>query len=279
MGPVWIDVWISLMVNFPDQPATELVVVDSDNNTVVAIGPGPEIDIIDPTSGITLQLATQVAPPSGGPSLPGIRWEMAGATTDPEIIAADGGDGTGVLLYFSGAYTNPASITAFARTSQGKGLWSGGIVRLDGERVGGCFDAFDAVARISVSDETTATQLNSIDVGQTQTVATQPIIKDLVWNSPTFSNGWSGSAQYRKNADGTVSLQGLITPGTRTGGTTIFNLPSGYRPTVTMEFVCSWTGGGFWNKVRVGTNGNVDYFDGTGSGTSGYVGQVRFSTV
>lgn len=49
-----------------------------------------------------------------------------------------------------------------------------------------------------------------------------------------YQNGWSDGAaqagQYRLDPTGTVSLRGLIVPGTITAGTLLFTLPAGFRP-------------------------------------------------
>jgi hypothetical protein len=56
------------------------------------------------------------------------------------------------------------------------------------------------------------------------------------WIEPTLLNGWvnfgSGfeTAGYYKDEFGVVHLRGLIKSGTTTAGTTLFNLPIGYRP-------------------------------------------------
>lgn len=52
------------------------------------------------------------------------------------------------------------------------------------------------------------------------------------WNTITFVNGWTGSYQprYKKDELGVVHVSGTCSGGTNTVGTTIFSLPSGYRP-------------------------------------------------
>lgn len=58
----------------------------------------------------------------------------------------------------------------------------------------------------------------------------------LTWTYPTLTNGWvnySGSdikASYAKDQFGIVHIRGLIKAGVMTSGTTLFTLPSGFRP-------------------------------------------------
>lgn len=65
------------------------------------------------------------------------------------------------------------------------------------------------------------------------------------WSTPALAASWVkysttpgyNTAQYTKNADGVVSLRGLIKSGTATSGTVIFTLPAGYRPST--NIICS----------------------------------------
>ena len=51
------------------------------------------------------------------------------------------------------------------------------------------------------------------------------------WITPTLLNGATGMVKYRKNNFGAVECYGDITVGTGSGGTAIFDVPSGYRAT------------------------------------------------
>ena len=57
------------------------------------------------------------------------------------------------------------------------------------------------------------------------------------WSTLTLQNGWTkynsaaySPAQYKKSADGIVTIRGLIKGGTTTAGTVLATLPVGYRP-------------------------------------------------
>lgn len=69
------------------------------------------------------------------------------------------------------------------------------------------------------------------------------------WIAPTLLNSWVNygapyaNASYQKSADGWVTFKGLIKSGVVTGGTTIFNLPAGYRPLENAIFVAPSNGG------------------------------------
>lgn len=89
---------------------------------------------------------------------------------------------------------------------------------------------------------------------------------------PTLQNSWvdylptsSSQAEYYKSSEGMVYLQGLIKSGTTTAGTTIFTLPTGYRPIIDRFFVVACnTGTGI---VTVGPNGDVKIQ----AGSNGYL--------
>lgn len=85
------------------------------------------------------------------------------------------------------------------------------------------------------------------------------------WETPTLLNSWTNfggayaTAAYRKDSLGVVHLRGLITGGTKTATTVLFNLPSGYRPAADLMFATSvdngsWAGFGSFN---VKSNGDV----------------------
>lgn len=54
------------------------------------------------------------------------------------------------------------------------------------------------------------------------------------WNTMTLTGGWTagGYARYRLNPDRTVEIQGVISAGTLTNGTSIWTAPAGYVPTL-----------------------------------------------
>lgn len=80
------------------------------------------------------------------------------------------------------------------------------------------------------------------------------------WTAPTLLNSWvnfSGThtSGYRKNSFGVVELRGTIKDGTATDTTTLFNLPSGYRPATDRNFAVAASGGPV--MISVQTNGDV----------------------
>jgi hypothetical protein len=82
------------------------------------------------------------------------------------------------------------------------------------------------------------------------------------WTAPTLTNSWSNyasfaAAGYKKTADGTVHIKGLVRNGTVSATSTgnIFTLPTGYRPSELRMFtVVSSTGTG---RLDVNTDGSV----------------------
>ena len=84
------------------------------------------------------------------------------------------------------------------------------------------------------------------------------------WISPTLLNGWvnagsgGATAQYRKDANGMVHIKGYIGGGTTTLGTSIFTLPSGFRPSEALGY--AQTCGTSYNQVAsigINTSGSV----------------------
>lgn len=73
-------------------------------------------------------------------------------------------------------------------------------------------------------------------------------IADSGWIAPTLLNSWVNfgstfdTAAYRKIGE-VVYVRGLIKSGTTTSGTTIFTLPSGYRPSATRKAIVIVSGG------------------------------------
>lgn len=78
-------------------------------------------------------------------------------------------------------------------------------------------------------------------------------------HAPTFSNSWTNfgsgwlSASYMKDSLGFVHLEGAIKSGT--SGLTAFTLPSGYRPTATIQFATASNAA--LGLLSVGSNGDV----------------------
>ncbi len=84
---------------------------------------------------------------------------------------------------------------------------------------------------------------------------------DSGWTTPTlnspfthFGSPW-GNTQYRKIGD-IVNIQGLININSAANGTTIFTLPSGYRPKVQI-IIAANNGGLSIARIDITQDGNV----------------------
>lgn len=92
----------------------------------------------------------------------------------------------------------------------------------------------------------------------------------------TYQNGWAdlgGSYQlggFKHTNEGRVMLRGWVIGGTKTDGTVIATLPSGYRPTKDEGLsVCNGTSGGVLPEVRVrASTGNIEIW-GMSASTNG----------
>lgn len=237
------------MVNFPDSLVTQLVVVNSNNQEVIVIGPGPEIDIIDPTSGVTLVISDNIEAPGASTGLPGFRWEMPPPSTDPEIVAVLTGDQVGQLFMFSGGFDmpNPSTQFGYARVQLSNNNASIGIVDETGAGLGGRLDTGDQGLVLTAFDSSTPDQINNrlIVTGTGVTVQDAISVEGETWHDVVFQNGWTNlgsgfsNVQYRKEPDGTIRLRGYGKAGTKTNGTVLFQLPAGYRPPAKKNLVGS----------------------------------------
>lgn len=114
-------------------------------------------------------------------------------------------------------------------------------------------------------------ELNGISVARRTVSATAPGSPedgDLwvdsstpAWVYPTLGNSWVSfggtlqTARFFKDASGVVHLQGTIANGT--ANTTIFTLPTGYRPTARLEIATyAYPGMG---KLNIDSNGVVQF--------------------
>jgi hypothetical protein len=101
------------------------------------------------------------------------------------------------------------------------------------------------------------------------TAASPTEITTDVWHTAVLVNGWTGTAQYKLQPDGTVMLRtlGSLGAGTLTNGTTLFTLPAGppsYQPAEGQQIGCiiSAVGAGSAASgaspfLTIGTNGAV----------------------
>lgn len=108
----------------------------------------------------------------------------------------------------------------------------------------------------------------------------QALAVPTAWVAPTLGNSWvvafSNTVGYRKVGD-VVQLRGMIQSGTL--NTTIFTLPSGFRPVQEADFAQSSNGAGIAN-VKIINSGvvQVSYYL---SGSNGWVALdgIQFATV
>ena len=95
------------------------------------------------------------------------------------------------------------------------------------------------------------------------------LIKDA-WHAATPQNSWSGNIRYRKISSPPDAVQIYVrcTPGTKSDGTLLFDLPTGYRPTGSSVDVptSSWTLSGQPPHLAVDTDGHVRIYGMSGTG-------------
>lgn len=91
---------------------------------------------------------------------------------------------------------------------------------------------------------------------------------DTSWTAPTLQNSWVNfdathfsPAGYRKDGNGFVHLRGLIKSGVTTVGTTLFTLPTGYRPELTV--IHAVASNDAFGEARVNNDGTVTINAGT----------------
>ena len=88
-----------------------------------------------------------------------------------------------------------------------------------------------------------------------------------VFKTPTFENSWTNAsntayqvARFVKRDEGDVLLEGVLASGTLTGDTTMFTLPTGFRPAKRLTFIAPcFTSGGVHGQavVRIDPDGTV----------------------
>lgn len=82
------------------------------------------------------------------------------------------------------------------------------------------------------------------------------------WTAPSLTSGWTNFAgeqpiQYRKNAQGIVTIRGTGAPGTFGTGATLFTLPVGFRPAAQERFGSPTSPDGTIALILVQTDGQV----------------------
>lgn len=92
---------------------------------------------------------------------------------------------------------------------------------------------------------------------------------DETWHTLPLANGWvanTNTPQYRMMPDGGVRLRGWMDTGTNADGTTVANLPVGYRPNQEQRFITGdLTTGHAFRYVEVKTSGAITVFNCAGS--------------
>ncbi len=90
---------------------------------------------------------------------------------------------------------------------------------------------------------------------------------DETYIAPTLLNSWvnygSGFSDtgYYKDSAGVVHIKGMVKNGTTTGGTAIFTLPVGYRPSQIL--IIPTVSNSAFGQLRINTNGNVEFHSGS----------------
>ena len=101
-------------------------------------------------------------------------------------------------------------------------------------------------------DSVTTAQLSAVDTE----LAQKANITQEAWTTPTLAGTWSVPANftvgYYKDTLGRVHLKGAVTGGS---ATTIFTLPSGYRPPQTLSFAT--VSNNAFGRIMIESNGNV----------------------
>lgn len=203
-----------------------------------------------------------IGPGAYNAGAPAVAWDMAGTGVDwlEPHISVDPADGS---MYITGQMEMPSgangSIALFGPTSQPG-------VKLDASGV-------DGVTLASLS----------VDGNTGQTLALGPVVAaGEPWIAPALTNGWANygaghrPAGYRKMADGTVMLRGLVKLGTLNAA--IFTLPAGYRPGFEEVFTCMASAATNC-RVDVFTDGTVKVLSYDTGGTNAFVSlaDIRFS--
>lgn len=89
-----------------------------------------------------------------------------------------------------------------------------------------------------------------------------------IWHDVAFSNGWTNAGgtanvQCRLDAGGCVIMRGRCAPGTKTDGTVMFTLPTGYAPTygiVANVAITAASDPASPTRIQINTDGTVQVF-------------------
>lgn len=131
-------------------------------------------------------------------------------------------------------------------------------------------DIYNKLAQVSTVLQSIQTQLSKLpSQSAPQDVPPAP----LKWNAiaGSLQNGWTvnpdeGPPGYAINTQGTVKMVGALTPGTTADGTTLFTLPTGFRPINRRIMPVVQVSGGsiIAGVVAVSTDGAVKVYGSTG---------------
>jgi hypothetical protein len=208
----------------------------------------------------------------------GSRWEWnidASGTTQLDIYSGLGTEYLPGRLYSfnSGAiaFLNLQTATLGDVTDAGYGALSmsantDGVGQGFAEIQGFGRGTYAAVANVvagAIGSGDASITISAVSVGGSSSIALSAdavTITQEAWTAPTLLNSWvnfgSGfqNARYRRDANGTIHIQGLVKSGSAANAI-IFTLPSGYRPAGSLIFSGRSVAGS--TDFRIGSDGNV----------------------
>lgn len=127
--------------------------------------------------------------------------------------------------------------------------------------------------------------LRITSTGEVQTAGANRVwdagnLADSGWQALTYSNSWSAYTAGSRPTPGVrkfgsfCQLRGHIAPGTTTDGTLVATLPTGYRPTGTLDFLVGATNIDSVCRVRITSSGNITVYD-----VSGVVDAIALNSI
>lgn len=258
-------------MQFPQPIVKSLVLYDNNGNAVIVLGPGPTMTITDPVSGTVMTITDdssksapviRVTNPASGLSPSGSTIESA--------LYSNYDSGTKLLssTLRSGFYNNPAGkeVQTALTLAPPLDVITLGFYSTSGVTPYGANLALDESngAVLSFFDTTSGAQNNFLGVRNADIIVKKPIVNTESWNTLAGSNGWTPNVSlplsYRKDPTGRVWFRGIIASGTLTGGTLIFTLPVGYRPTQEVNLTVAADAAPN-NIMKIATNGQCLVFN------------------
>lgn len=109
---------------------------------------------------------------------------------------------------------------------------------------------------------------------------TSPTFNDIVYAEGVSNYSSTVKVTYSRNAEGYVHLEGACTTSTVEIGKTLFNLPVGFRPKMSLAFLTVASGSNNTNRIKVNINGDVVLENTTSTGLTPYINLngIVFST-